>query len=347
MNARIRRGFAQCAAAAVCFGAATPITRRLLNDSEPVALAGLLYLGAAIASLPFALRRQMLEVPRPDLAKVATAVFVGAAVAPVLLLQGLERVPAPTVSILLNLELVATVLLAWVVFRERIDRTTALGVTLILAAGLSLTWGSVDSIGPAALLIAAACAGWGIDNATTASVKALTPAQITAVKGALAGTVNLALGLTLWPDDRPTLATALGGLAVGAIGYGASMVMWIAGARVIGASRGQAVFATAPFVGILLAWPITGERIGGRAGVAVALAAVGVVAVTRQSETRAHRHGATTHRHRHRHDDDHHDHVHDFDHRAGAQGRQGRHTHTHTHAPREHAHAERHSLRNR
>lgn len=336
------RGLALCAASALCFGAATPVSRRLLSGIDAVTLAGLLYLGAACAAAPIALRQPRATAERRDWARLGLAVIIGGGVSPVLLLAGLDRVPSPTVSILLNLELVATVMLAWAVFHERIAVRTLAGVALILAAGVSLAWTAGTTISPAALLVVAACVGWGLDNSITANLTAFTPAQITTAKGFVAGPVNLAIGLTLFDSGHATLPTVVGSLVIGAIGYGASIMLWIAGARRIGAARGQAIFAAAPFVGVVLAWPIVGERLHTRSGLAFMLAAAGVAVVSTTSATRLHRHRARTHDHAHRHDDDHHSHLHG----SGELGHDA-HSHVHTHGAAAHAHARRHSLRHR
>lgn len=294
------RGMLLCGSAAVCFGAATPVSRRLLSGIDAVTLAGLLYLGAACAAGPLAARQHRVAATGRDWARLGVAVVVGGGVSPVLLLAGLDRVASPTVSILLNLELVATVVIAWAVFHERIDSRTIAGIALVLAAGIAVA-SSVDAtISPAALLVVAACIGWGLDNSTTANLTAFTPAQITTAKGLVAGPVNLAIGLVFFAGHHGTRPTIAGALAIGALGYGASIMLWIAGARTIGAARGQAIFATAPFVGVALAWPIAGERLGARSGAAFLLAAAGVAIVSTTSPTRLHHHHTRRHPLRHR-----------------------------------------------
>jgi len=90
----------------------------------------------------------------------------------------------------------------------------------------------------------------GIDNAITASLDAYTPVQITIAKGLVAGTVNTVIGLAL--DRMPALRCMLVALAIGAVGHDVSITMWIPGARLVGAARGQAIFALAPFIGSVL-----------------------------------------------------------------------------------------------
>ena len=128
------------------------------------------------------------------------------------------------------------------------------------------------------------------------------------------------------------MSAAAWALVIGAFGYGVSITLWVAGARELGAARGQLVFATAPFVGAVVAWTVLGEPTTGREVVSLLIAAVGVLvrAAQRPRSTRT----ATTpveHDHEHDHDDGHHDHVH-------ADGFAGRHQHLHDHRELVHQH---------
>jgi drug/metabolite transporter (DMT)-like permease len=283
-----RHGWGWCALAAVLFGAATPAIKLLVDHVGSVALAGLLYLGAAAAVAPIALREHRRVGTRPQQSRLLLAVGFGGGIAPVLLILALDRTPAGTVSLFLNLELVATAVIARVFLQEHIGRRAALGIVIVVLGGVVLAGTSDGGIATGALLVAATCVCWGIDNAITASLDSYTPAQITLAKGLVAGSVNLTLGLFL--DGFPAARFAIAAVGIGALGYGVSIAMWITGARLVGAARGQVIFALAPFVGALLAWPINGDRPSSPTAVAFTLSLVGVVVV-----------GTAHHRHRHVH----------------------------------------------
>src|SRR5262245_65834656 len=82
-----------CLLAAILFGAATPASKALLGSLQPITLAGLLYLGAALAVLPFSFHGGARELRRDarNVRRLAGAVLCGGVVAPVLLLVGLSR----------------------------------------------------------------------------------------------------------------------------------------------------------------------------------------------------------------------------------------------------------------
>jgi len=89
-----------CLAAAALFGASTPLSKGLLRSLGPFSLAGLLYLGAAAAVVPFARGNGSGERRRENRWRLAGAVVAGGVLGPVLLLVGLRRTSAASVSLL-------------------------------------------------------------------------------------------------------------------------------------------------------------------------------------------------------------------------------------------------------
>lgn len=323
----------RCFLSALLFGASAPAASRLAGEVPTLFLAGLLYVGAGLAVAPTVIRVPPTSTAlRREWRPVLVAVVAGGAIGPALLVAGLARTSAASASILLNLELAATVALAATIFREHLGRRVVAGAVLVTAAGVLLVWapGARPSLG--ALLIAGACVAWGFDNAVTAKIDQLSPEHVVLLKGFVAGTANL--GLSLLIGDRVASVGAsqvLAALAIGAAGYGASIVLWVKGARDLGAARGQVIFATAPFIGALIAWVVLGEPVAAVQIVAIVLAAAGVAASLESAHEHRHAHQATEHEHEHTHDDGHHDHRH-------TDGFVGRHSHRHRHHPRVHTH---------
>ena len=161
-------------------------------------------------------------------------------------------------SLLLNLEMVATAVLGVIVFGEHLGRGGWMGVAGVVLAGAILAgeggWPGLV----AALLVAAACLCWGLDNHLTALIDGITPAHSSLWKGAVAGATNLAIGFLSAPLQAVPLIVVTA-LVVGALSYGASIALYIASAQRIGATRAQAAFASAPFVGAALSFGLLGE----------------------------------------------------------------------------------------
>ena len=290
-----RNGWAWCAVAAVLFGAATPATKLIVGNVGAVTLAGLLYLGAAAAVAPFALRERRPVASLQQRSRLLIAISFGGGVAPVLLVLALDRTPAATVSLLLNLELVATAVIARLFLQEHIGRRAGFGIVIVVLGGVILAGASDGGIAVGALLVAVTCVCWGTDNAITASLDSYSPAQITLAKGVVAGAVNVVLGLLL--DDAPPVRFIVAALVIGALGYGMSITMWITGARLVGAARGQVIFALAPCIGALLAWPVNGEQPTRTVAVAFVVSLVGVLVVATSHHQHVHTHELGEHTH--------------------------------------------------
>jgi drug/metabolite transporter (DMT)-like permease len=326
-----RSGVRNCAVAAVLFGASTPAASVIAQDMTPLVLAGLLYLGAALVVSPWWIgQRPEVAAVRRDWKLLALAVVAGGAIGPALLAAGLVDTPAATASLLLNVELVATVVLAATLFREHLGRNMIGAAALVTLAGVLLVWDPGVRISPSGLLIVGACACWGLDNSVTSRIDQVSPQHVTFLKGIVAGSVNLALGLVITGAGDVGGWSVLGALVVGALGYGVSITLWVRGAQQLGAARGQVIFATAPFLGAMLAWVVLHDDIEVVQVVAMVIAAAGVTLSLRSDHLHEHHHHVMQHSHEHEHDR-HHDHVH-------SDGFDGRHTHPHEHRELMHAH---------
>ncbi|HJR12978.1 MAG TPA: EamA family transporter [Rhodanobacteraceae bacterium] len=325
-------------AAAALFGASTPLAKALLRDLSPVLLAGLLYLGSGIGlGLVRITRDRGWHVP-PMAGRewfwLLLAIGFGGVLGPLALMLGLTRTPAATASLLLNLEAVLTAVLAWVVFRENTDRRIVLGMLLIVTGavllalpgssqGAHLSWG--------ALLITTACLCWALDNNFTRKVSASDALFIAGSKGLAAGIVNVLIALMLGAR-LPAMPVVGMALAVGLLGYGISLVLFVLALRGLGSARTGAYFSIAPFIGAAIAILAFGEHASWMFWLAAALMGAGVWLHLTERHEHLHTHAPITHTHRHVHDE-HHQHVHDFD----WDGREP-HTHEHTHAPLTHSH---------
>jgi drug/metabolite transporter (DMT)-like permease len=240
---------------------------------------------------------------------------------------------ASTATLLLYLESVLTAVLAWVVFRENVDRRVFLGMLAIVAGAVLLSWQrqSVHTIPWGALAVAGACLCWAIDNNLTRPVAGGDPVQIAAIKGGVAGAINITIALAIgyrFPHVGPLLATGV----LGFFGYGLSLVLFVLALRNLGTARTGAYFSTAPFLGAALSLMLFAEQAGPAFWLAGALMAIGVWLHVSERHEHEHAHEALVHNHRHRHDA-HHQHTHDF-----PWDGEEPHTHPHVHEPLIHSH---------
>jgi len=238
-------------------------------------------------------------------------ILAGGVAGPLLLMFGLERTSATSASLLLNLEGLATMLIAWIACRENVDRRLLLGAFAILAGAVLLSWRGGASLDPGAPLIAGACLCWGLDNNLTRKLSSADPVQIAMLKGLVAGTVNTTLALwngAVFPPAGIVLAAGI----VGFLGYGVSLVLFVLGLRHLGTARTGAYFSLAPFAGAILAVLMLDEPVTARLLVAGTLMGFGLWLHLSERHEHNHAHDEMEHEHRHRHDE-HHQHTHDPD----------------------------------
>lgn len=329
--------------AAALFGAATPLAKALLGAMSPFMVAGLFYLGSGIGLAIGILLRGLRSrhapagnaapLQRADLPWLAGAIAAGGVAGPALLMLGLASTPAATSALLLNLEGVLTAVIAWVVFRENVDLQVFLGMVAIVAGGTLLSWVPGHAGVPVgALLIAAACLCWAIDNNLTRKVAANDAMVIACVKGLVAGPVNIGIALAAGASLPAVPATAAA-MLTGLGGYGISLVLFVVALRHLGSARTGAYFSVAPLFGVvlsLLIWPALPSV---TFWIAAALMALGIWLHVRERHEHEHAHERLAHTHRHRHDE-HHQHTHDFPYEGDEP-----HTHPHVHLPITHSHA--------
>lgn len=336
----LRAGPATALASAVLFGAGTPAAKLLIGGgTDPWLLAGLCYLGSGVGLGAVRLLMRgggaaMPEAPltRHDLPWLASVVVIGGVVGPLLLMIGLARTPASTAALLLNTEGLATMVIAWVVFRESVDRRLLVGAAALLAGAVVLSWqGGPTGVGPGAPAVVGACLAWGIDNNLTRKISAADPVQIAMIKGLVAGSTNLCLAFLAGADAPTPIEVLLAG-GVGFFGYGVSLVLFVLALRHLGSVRTGAYFSMAPFIGALLAIVLLGEPVTARLGIAALLMGIGLYLHLTEHHDHEHTHEAMEHGHRHVHDE-HHRHEHGVEDPVGEP-----HTHPHRHRPIVHGH---------
>jgi len=317
------------------FGVSTPAAKALLGSMEPTILAGLLYCGAGLG---VAVLRRVTHLVRPEshapevalsrkeLPWLGGAIAAGGIVGPILLMTGLVRTEAATASLLLTLEGVATALMAWFIFQENFDRRIAIGMACLVLGAIVLSWSGQPTLtglfGP--LAVVGACIAWGLDNNLTRKVSLADPLQIVELKGLIAGPVNLALGF-LAGGQLLDLFSVAAAAAIGFLGYGVSLALFVLALRHLGTARTGAYFSTAPFFGAIVAIVFLREPLTIELLIAGLLMAVGVWLHITEHHEHEHVHEPMEHAHPHIHDA-HHQHEHDINDPPGEP-----HTHAHPH----------------
>jgi drug/metabolite transporter (DMT)-like permease len=297
---------------AVLFGAGTPFAKFLLGNVSPWMLAGLLYCGSGLGLSVIRLVRRAprVHLNRSEILPLIGSIVFGGILGPVLLLVGLSNMPASGASLLLNAEGVFTALLAWFVFRENFDRRIALGMLAVVAGAIVITVPQGIQFGDPwpALAVLGACASWGLDNNITRKIASTDATWLAAVKGAVAGPVNLIFAFALGAQ-LPPIWNIAGALIMGFFAYGISLTLFIVGMRHVGTARAGAYYSVAPFIGAIIAIAV-GEPLTWPLLLAGLLMGIGIWLHLTERHAHEHSHPAITHNHLHTHDENHqHDHL--------------------------------------
>ncbi len=245
--------------AAVLYAISTPVSKLLLQDVAPTMMAGLLYLGAGIGMFGLGMvRRGVKALPhenhltRRDLPYTVGMVLLDIA-APICLMVGLTRTTSANASLLNNFEIVATALIALMVFREKISRRLWLAIGLITLSSMILSFEDAASLDFSfgSLFVLAACVCWGFENNCTRMMSASDPLEIVVIKGFGSGLGSLVLALAVG-EPLPPLRVLPVVLVLGFVAYGLSIFFYVYAQRCLGAAKTSAYYAVAPFIGVLL-----------------------------------------------------------------------------------------------
>ncbi len=332
------KGPSQALLSAALFGVSPVLCKLVIGDMSPLLLAGLLYLGSGIGlSLALmgqgsSIRCELSRMSRSHRRTLLGAVLAGGIIAPACLAYGIRYGTASEVALLLNLETVATTIIARLVFREHVSSHVWVGKALIVLAAflVILGPGGEAAFSVSGLLVALACLFWGIDNNLTREVEELSPTTLAAIKGYGAGLFNILLALMLG-SGAVTVSQTGGVLLIGAFSCGLSLVLFIMALREIGSARTSTFFSIGPFIGVLFSLVLFSEHPPISFWLATALMLAGVFALCYERHQHMHTHLPHEHRHFHEHDE-HHRHDHD------PETEEGPHDHHHYHEHLTHRH---------
>lgn len=245
--------------AAVLYAVNSPFSKLLLDYMPSTLMAGFLYVGAGVGMSVIAFIRKTARInqgeeklTRSDLPYTVAMVVLDIA-APIFLLLGLSYTTSANASLLNNFEIVATSLIALMVFKERISPRLWFGICFVTLSCALLSFEDISSLkfSFGSLFILLACLCWGIENNCTRRLSSKDPLQIVVVKGLCSGAGSIVIGLIL--GERIThLWSIFAVLGVGFVAYGLSIFFYIYAQRNLGAARTSSYYAIAPFIGTLL-----------------------------------------------------------------------------------------------
>lgn len=268
--------------AAALYAINSPFSKLLLNYMPPTLMAGFLYIGAGLGMGVIAILRKIgkketneAKITKSDVPYTLAMIVLDIA-APIFLLLGLLYTTAENASLLNNFEIVATALIALIVFKEKINARLWLGIGFVVISCTILSFEDIESLsfslGSVFILIACIC--WGIENNCTRKLSAKDPLEIVLLKGIFSGLGSVIIGFFAG-ETINYIWSVFAVLAVGCVAYGFSIFVYIYAQRKLGAARTSAYYAVAPFIGVLLSLVIFKEVPPYTFFIALALMSVG------------------------------------------------------------------------
>ena len=332
--------------AAALYAINIPLSKLLLQRVQPAMMAAFLYLGAGVGLFLYGLvsgeRKKVEHLTKADFPYTVGMILLDIA-APVLLMLGLERTSSANASLLNNFEIVATSLIAALVFKEALSRRLVAAIALVTTASIVLSFegeGSFQFNDGSLLILAAACC-WGLENNCTRMLSGRSSVQITTIKGVFCGAGSLIVALVIG-ERFPAFPWIPAVMLLGFVAYGMSINFYIRAQKNLGAAKTSAFYSVAPFLGAILGMILLGERPGAQFYVGLAIMAAAAVLMGKDTigvqhshvhthvHSHAHCHGDLIHTHEHTHVHSH-LHVHGEDEAAHGHSHEKLEGHEHTH----------------
>ena len=238
--------------AAALYAINAPVSKLLLTQIPSTMMAGLLYLGAGIGMLileKWGRKKEEQPLTRKELPYTAAMVILDIA-APIFLMIGLTRCSAANASLLNNFEIVATSLIALMVFKEAIGKRLWLAIILVTISSILLSFEDMSSLqfSWGSLFVLLACMSWGFENNCTRMLSSKNPAQIVIIKGFGSGIGAILLSLLIG-ERFFRIGYIMLALLLGFVAYGLSIYFYIYAQRDLGAAKTSTYYAVSPFIG--------------------------------------------------------------------------------------------------
>ncbi len=324
----VATGYALLAAALYAIN--IPLSKLFLSHVTPGIMAGILYLGAGIgmffvttAKTSIGKDQNSALLTKQDLPYTIGMVVLDI-IAPILLMIGISMTPSANVSLLNNFEIVATSLIALLIFKEAISKRLWTAIVIVTIASILLSFEGRNSFSfhAGSLFVLGASICWGLENNCTKMISNKSANEIVIIKGIFSGSGSLILAFLLG-EHFPPVIYLLPALLLGFVAYGLSINFYIMAQKDLGAAKTSAYYSISPFLGVIFSMLLLQEHPSLRFYIALILMILATILMTKDTIALQHTHEHThTHTHPHCHGNLTHTHEHT-------------HTHTHMHVHKE------------
>lgn len=276
--------------AAALYAINAPVSRLLLSHAGPTITAAFLYLGAGIGLLLYSGLERLIKPGKKQehLTKkelpYTIAMIVLDIIAPILLMLGIARTNSANVSLLNNFEIVATSIIALVIFKEAISKKLWLAILMVTIASAILSFEGMGAfaLNGGSLFVLGACICWGFENNCTKMISNKSSTEIVVIKGCFSGMGSFIIALLSGeriPEAEWTAAILLSGF----VAYGLSIKFYIMAQQHLGAAKTSAYYSIAPFLGVVFSMVLLGERPAIQFYIAMVIMAVSTAVMIRDT----------------------------------------------------------------
>ncbi len=303
--------------AAALYAVNVPLSKLLLAEVSPMMLAGFLYLGAGVGIgilLGIRKKQNKLEeepwLEKHDMPYTVAMVLLDIA-APIFLMFGIKYTNSANVSLLNNFEIVATAVIALLIFKEKVSKKMWGAITLIVISSILLGFEGTGAFtfNRGSVLVLCACICWGAENNCTRSISDKSSGQIVLIKGIFSGAGSIVVAF-LTGERLPQLPYLILVMLLGFVAYGLSICFYITAQKELGAAKTSAFYSVAPFLGVGFSFLIVGEKLGAQFYVALAIMLISTRMMIKETLGGEKLYNGYTHTHKHRHKDVVHTHEH-------------------------------------
>ncbi len=276
--------------AAALYAINVPVSKLLMEQVNPTMMAGFLYLGAGVGMGIMLCTKKLCKVAntadlleRKDL-KYTIAMVVLDIAAPIFLMFGIKYTTSANASLLNNFEIVATSVIALLIFKEKISKRLWSAILLVTVASIILGFEGNGAFlfNKGSLLVLCAAACWGLENNCTKSISDKSSEQIVLIKGIFSGFGSVLVAL-LVGEPFPQLKIFFVVMLLGFVAYGLSINFYIMAQKDLGAAKTSAFYSIAPFLGVGFSFVLLGERPQVQFYVALAVMIVSTVIMIRDT----------------------------------------------------------------
>ena len=266
MNIKIKAVFFAILAAAL-YAINVPVSKILLDKVTPTMMAALLYLGAGVGLIIYAVIKKLFRIEQKSepLTKnelpYTVAMVLLDIIAPIFLMLGIEKTVAANVSLLNNFEIVATTLIALIVFKEVVTKKLWVAIFLVTLASVILGFEGTGSFefNEGSLYVIGACIAWGFENNCTRKLSSKSSTEITVIKGLFSGLGSLVIAFAIG-EGLPEATLIISAMLLGFVSYGLSIKFYIMAQQHLGAAKTSAFYSVAPFLGVVFSLMLLKER---------------------------------------------------------------------------------------